>query len=227
MPEVQQVAAHIIGIVEFFMASAGFEIKCIADFINRDFCLAETNDFRIARLVLRQMGDEDLIMFIFGKLSFRKHCFFRRWRRGHHAVKAVTVIGEIKGEHFIFLCLLRVVAFQKSFSGASGTSVGFRTCNGGAVRSVAYNTASGAPGVQKAVDLAVEVFHVFFIGRFLDGCEAYEEVIAAFFPCGEVVMDAGVVIQLHILCAPEWNQNLSGSEGLSVVAFLIAVFVGV
>ena len=227
MPEVQQVAAHIIGIVEFFMASAGFEVKCIADFINRDFCLAETDDFRIAGLVLRQMGDEDLIMFIFGKLSFRKHCFFRRWRRGHHTVKAVTVIGEIKGEHFIFLCLLRVVAFQKSFSGASGTFVGFRTCNGGAVRSVAYNTASGAPGVQKTVDLAVKILHVFFIDRFLDRCEAYEEVIAAFFPCGEVVMDAGVVIQLHILCAPEWNQNLSGSEGLSVVAFLIAVFVGV
>ena len=227
MPEVQQVAAHIIGIVEFFMASAGFEVKCIADFINRDSCLAETDDFRIAGLVLRQMGDEDLIMLIFGKLGFCKHCFFRRWGFGHHAVKAVTVIGEIKGEHFIFLCFLRIVTLQKSFSGASGTSVGFRTCNGRAVIFMACDAASGAPGVQKAVDLAVKIFHVFLIGRFLDGCEAYEEVIGAFFPCGEVVVDAGVVIQLHILCAPEWNQNLSGTEGLSVVAFLIAVFVGV
>lgn len=46
------------------MASAGFEVKCIADFINRDFCLAETDDFRIAGLVLRQTGDEDVIIIL-------------------------------------------------------------------------------------------------------------------------------------------------------------------
>lgn len=166
-------------------------------------------------------------MLIFGKLSFCKQCFFRRWRCGHHAVKAVAVIGESKGEHFIFPCLLRIVTLQKLFSGASGTSVGFRTCNRCAVRSVTCDAASGVQGVRKAVDLTVKIFHVFFIGRFLDRCEAYKEVIATLFLCGEVVMDAGVVIQLHILCAPEWNRNLSGTEGLSVVDFLIAVFVGV
>lgn len=131
------------------------------------------------------------------------------------------------GEHFVFLCLFRVVTLQKPFSGASGTSVVFGTYNGCAVRFMACDAAPSAPGVQKAVDLVVKILHVFFIGRFLNGCEAYEEVITTFFPCSEVVIDAGVVIQLHILCAPEWNQDLSGAEGLSIVAFLIAVFVGV
>ena len=63
-------------------------------------------------------------MLIFGEFCFGKDFIFRRRGCRHHVVEAVAVIEEIKGECFIFICLLRVVTFQKPFLGASGTFVG-------------------------------------------------------------------------------------------------------
>ena len=75
--EIQQITAHIVGIYDFFMAAAGFKANDLADPINRNLCFAETDDFRITRLVLHQAGDENFIVSIFGAVRLCTDDFLR------------------------------------------------------------------------------------------------------------------------------------------------------